>query len=74
MKRDYKKYVKRRKEMANQSWKNKRTMGPLEAPLRTLCPEFFLKYEKRQSGLKKVFHKTKPVEFESRSNPIRFIR
>jgi hypothetical protein len=74
MKSDYKKYGNRRTEMSIQSWKNKRTVGPLEASLRTLCPEFFLKYEKKLSGLKKVFHKTKPVEFESRSNPIRFIR
>lgn len=59
--------------MSKQSWKNKQTTGPLLASLSTLCPEFFLKYAKRQPHLKKVFRRTKPVDFDARSNPVRFI-
>lgn len=61
--------------MSKQSWKNKQTAGPLTASLKTLCPEFFLKrMEKNRRGHRMALHRSQPIDFCSRSNPVRLVR
>ncbi len=60
--------------MFKQGWKNRKTAGPLTASLRSLCPRFFLNYlaQARSPHRKRLF-RARPVDFDSRSNPVRLI-